>query len=34
MKSLVRSLITLTLAISMAGLAHGRNVELLVPIAE
>jgi len=34
MKSLVCSLMAVTLTVSMAGLAHGRNVELLVPIAD
>ena len=34
MKSLVCSLMALTLTVSMAGLAHGRNVELMVPIAD
>ena len=34
MKSLVCSVMALSFAVSMAGLAHGRNVELLVPIAD
>jgi uncharacterized protein YbjQ (UPF0145 family) len=34
MKSLVCSLMALSFAVSMAERAHGRNVELLVPIAD
>lgn len=34
MKSLIRSLMALSFVFSMAELAHGRNVELLVPIAD
>ncbi|HEX6768297.1 MAG TPA: hypothetical protein VF208_03005, partial [Candidatus Binatia bacterium] len=34
MKSLVCSLMALGFAVSMAGRAHGRNVELLVPSAD
>ena len=34
MKSLVCALMAICFAISMAGLAHGRNVDLLVSIAD
>lgn len=34
MKTLVRLLLVLISIVSMTGLAHGRNVELIVPIAD
>lgn len=34
MKALVPSLMGLTIAAAMAGPAHGRNVQLLVPIVD
>ena len=34
MKTLLCSLMALSFAVSMAGRVHGRNVELLVPIAD